>query len=368
MRNGTITALRALAVLTAAASVAGGARAEGEGQAPIVGDTNQTPSVTGSSTAAGMQETYRHNAMGTFFEFTLYARPGEKSTDEIGRIAKEAFDAVDDLENRISNWIPDSQISFVNNHAAEKPTFVAPDVLQLISFSKRMYEASGGAFDVTVGPLIALWGFYKGQGHLPEETELKEALSKVGMDKVHCDPLTNTVFFDKPGMRLDFGGIGKGMALDVAVRILRENGVTAAILHGGSSSVYALGAPPGETGWTVRIRNPYNGAEWVDEVKLSNKSLSTSGSYEKFFEIGGHKYCHIFDPRTGKPVEGMLSATSIAPTGIESDALSTAFFVMGQEKTEAYCREHPGIRAIFVPVPANGEPKPVRVNFSVGKE
>ncbi|MDX9971610.1 MAG: FAD:protein FMN transferase [FCB group bacterium] len=357
-----------LIAVLAASFVSSGVFAAEEGGKPIVGDVKSSPSVSVTTPATGTQQTFRHEAMGTFFEFTLFAREGETGTDEIGRIARQAFDAVDDLEARISNWIPDSQISYVNNHAAEGPVSVAPDVLELISFSKKMYQESHGAFDVTVGPLIALWGFYKGKGHLPEETELREALSKVGMDKVYCDPLTNTVAFAKPGIRLDFGGIGKGMALDVAARILRDNGVTAAVLHGGSSSVYALGTPPGETGWTVRIRNPYNGAEWLDEVKLSDVSLSTSGSYDKFFDLEGKKYCHIFDPRTGKPVEGMLSATSIAPTGIESDALSTAFFVMGREKTEAYCREHPGIRAILVPVPADGEPKPARVNFSVGKE
>jgi thiamine biosynthesis lipoprotein len=344
------------------------ARADDAEKKPVVGDAGATPSVSAEASGGGLQQTFRHEAMGTFFEFTLYARPGDESTDEIRRIAEEAFAAIDDLETRISNWIPDSQVSYVNNHAAEEPVSVAPDVLELVAFSKKVHGETGGAFDATVGPLIELWGFYRGQGHLPEETELAQALSKVGMDKVRLDPLANTVAFDAPGMRLDFGGIGKGMALDTAARILRDNGVTAAVLHGGTSSVYALGAPPGLTGWTVRIRNPYNGAEWVDEVVLRDESLSTSGSYEKFFEIGGRKYCHIFDPRTGKPVEGMLSASVIVSTGMESDALSTAFFVMGQKKTEAYCREHPGVRAILVPVPADGDPKPVRVNFSAGKE
>lgn len=317
-----------------------------------------------------LQQTFRHEAMGTAFEFTLYAREGDTSTDEILRVAEEAFGAVDDLERRISNWIPDSQISYVNNHAHEGPVAVAPDVLELIQFSRKMFDASGGAFDPTVGPLVALWGFYKGKGHLPDETELREALSKVGMDKVRIDPLARTVAYDKEGMRIDFGGIGKGLALDVAARVLRDNGVTAALLHGGTSSVYALGAPPGQPGWTVRIRDPYNGGEWVEEVILRDESLSTSGSYEKFFELDGKKYCHIFDPRTGKPVEGMLSATAIASSGMESDALSTAFFVMGQEKTEAFCREHPEVRAVMVPMPEDGDPKPVRVNFErpAGKE
>lgn len=317
-----------------------------------------------------LQQTFRHEAMGTFFEFTLYAPAGATDTDALHRIAEQAFAAIDDLETRISSWIPDSHISYVNNHAHEGPVPVASDVLRLTAFSKEVYEETGGAFDITVGPLIELWGFYRGKGHLPGEAELGEALSKVGMDKVRIDPVRRTISFAAKGMRIDFGGVGKGMALDEAARILSENGITAALLHGGTSSVYALGAPPGQQGWTVRIRHPYNVEDWIDQAILRDESLSTSGSYEKFFELEGKKYCHIFDPRTGKPVEGMLSATAIAPTGMGSDALSTAFFVMGQEKTEAFCRAHPGIRAVLVPAPEAGDPAPVRVSpvAPAGKE
>lgn len=347
----------------AVAAVCCAGLAGAEEAAPVIQGDESATAVQAPASTELLQQTFRHEAMGTFFEFTLYAQPGETNTYNIQRVAEEAFAAVDDLERRISNWIPDSQISYVNNHAHEAPVPVAPDVAALVQASKRYYEATDGAFDVTVGPLIALWGFYRGEGRLPNETELAEALSKVGMDKVQVDPVKSTVAFTKPGIRIDFGGIGKGLALDVAARMLRDNGVTAAILHGGTSSVYAMGAPPGAAGWTVRIRDPYNGGEWVDEVVLRDECLSTSGSYEKFFELDGKKYCHIFDPRTGTPVEGMLSATAIAPGGTESDALSTAFFVMGLKKTEDYCRNHPGLRAVLVPLPVDGDPKPVRVGF-----
>jgi thiamine biosynthesis lipoprotein len=316
-----------------------------------------------------LQQTYEHEAMATKFVFTLYARPGDTNTDALNRIAAEAFQAVDDLESRVSTWIPDSQMSYVNNHAADEPVKIAPDLLQMLQYAKGVNRESGGAFDVTVGPLIELWGFYKGQGYLPKPEELKQALGKVGMQHVTLDPERSTVRFEKRGIRMDFGGIAKGMALDVAADVLRRNGVVAGILHCGTSTVYALGAPPGASGWTVRIRNPYNEKLWVDEVTLRDSALSTSGSYEKFFELEGKKYCHIFDPRTGMPVEGMLSATSVAPSGMASDALSTTFFVLGVEKTEAYCREHPEVRAILVPEPEQGgAPKPVRVNFPAGKE
>ena len=168
--------------------------------------------------------------------------------------------------------------------------------------------------------------------------------------------------FSISGMLLDFGGIGKGLALDVAAEVIKNYGVSSAILHAGTSTVLAIGTPPGASGWTVRIRNPYNTSEYIDEVCLKDESLSTSASYEKWFELDGKKYCHIVDPRTGLPVEGMVSATAIVSSGTLSDALSTEFFVMGAEETQKYCKEHPDVRAILVP--HNGsELKPRRIGF-----
>ena len=274
--------------------------------------------------SSGLCETVTRELMGTTFEFTLYARPGDTGTAAVVQIAEEAFEAVEDLEARISAWRPDSQTAYMNNHAAASPVKVAPDILDLILVSQEIYRDTGGAFDITVGPLIASWGFYKGEGRLPTDDELDDALAKVGLDKVEVDRKARTVSFAREGVRLDFGGIGKGLALDYAAEVLREYGVTSAILHCGTSTVVAIGAPPGEFGWTVRVRHPYTKDKSVDEVCLRDASLSTSGSYEKFFELEGKKYCHIFAPQTGRPVEGMLSASAIAPTGVMSDALSTA--------------------------------------------
>jgi thiamine biosynthesis lipoprotein len=317
-----------------------------------------------ASDAPTLQETVTHEAMGTELEFTLYAREGDEGTGEILQIADQAFQAVDDLEQRVSRWNPKSQTSYINNHAAEEPVRVAPDILDMILFAQNVHGESGGAFDPTVGPLIELWGFYRGEGRLPTEAELSAALDNVGFDKVKVDEDEWTVAFSQEGVRLDFGGIAKGLALDLAAQVLSDNGVTSGVLHAGTSTVLTIGAPPGESGWTVRIRDPYNEMEYIDEVILHNESLSTSGSYEKFFKLDGKEYCHIFDPRTGKPVEGMLSATAIAPNGTSSDALSTAFFVMGADETRDYCRAHPEVRAILVEASESGEPEPLRINFA----
>lgn len=336
--------------------------------APVVGESEAPPAVSAPAAAPAatpvLQETVTHRAMGTEFQITLYAREGDAGTSEILQIADAAFQAVDDLETRVSNYIPTSQTCYINNHAAREPVRAAPDTIDMILFAQSVWRESGGAFDPTVGPLIEAWGFYRGEGRLPSDEELAAALDDVGFDKVSVDAKEGTVAFSKEGVRLDFGGIAKGLAVDEAAKVLKEQGVTCAILHGGTSTVLAIGAPPGDAGWTVRIRDPYNKEEYIDEVVLRDESLSTSGSYEKFFELDGKVYCHIFDPRTGRPVEGMLSATAIAPSGMSSDALSTAFFVMGAEKTRDYCRAHPEIRAILVPVPESGKPEPLRINFA----
>jgi len=204
---------------------------------------------------------------------------------------------------------------------------------------------------------------YEGTMTKPDETALAEALARSGYDKLVVDREERTIAFAREGMALDFGGIGKGMALDAAAGIVKRYGITAALLHGGTSTVVAIGAPPGEPGWTVRIRHPYNTEDWIDSVTLRDASVSTSGCYGRSEPGDGVAPCNILDPRTGHPVTGLLSATAVASTGKESDALSTAFLVLGDEGTRAYCGSHPEIAAIVVRVPSNGDAKPERINF-----
>lgn len=322
----------------------------------------EVPAPEGRSEGEQLQQTVHYQAMGTDFEFTLYAEPGAESTAEVVRIADMAMEAVRNLEEQISQWKPQSQTTYINRHAAREPVRVSPEVFTLLQTCKDVYTDTAGAFDVTVGPLIELWGFYKGEGHLPSAEELRPAVGRVGLNKVTLNADDRTVAFSQENMHLDFGGIGKGLALDVAAEVIRGYGVSSAVLHAGTSTVLAIGAPPGEPGWTVRIRNPYNTSEYIDEVSLRDESLSTSASYEKWFELEGKRYCHIFDPRTGLPVEGMVSATAIVPSGTLSDALSTAFFVMGVEETRMYCSEHPDVRAILVPHKGD-ELEPRRIGF-----
>jgi ApbE family protein len=212
-----------------------------------------------------------------------------------------------------------------------------------------------------VGPLMKAWGFFRGQGRVPSSAELKEVLKHVGYQHVKLDPARRTIHFDVPGIELDLGGIAKGYAVDLAVRVLRDNGITSAFVSSGMSSIYALGAPPGEKGWKITLRDPFDEKKAADVAYLKNYSMSVSGNYNKFFKLGGKMYSHIMDPHTGMPVEGMLSTTVFVATGTDSDALSK-LYVLGVKGSRRYLATHSDIEALFY-VPTGVERQFARVSL-----
>lgn len=269
-------------------------------------------------------------AMGTNFTIYLYA------TDQAAASAalNASFDEIERIEEELSNYRDTSELSRINREASSQAVTTDPEVFGFLRTSLDFAGKSDGAFDITVGPLMRAWGFFRGQGHYPTPGQLAEARARIGWRHVTLDPSSRTVRFDRPGMDLDPGGIGKGFAVDRVVTILREAGVRAALVDAGGSTIYALGAPPGHGGWTVRVPDPADKSRAISTVSLRDTSLSTSGNYEKFFRLAGHIYCHIMDPRTGEPVQGMLQTTVIAPDATTSDALSTAIFVLGPRAGE----------------------------------
>ncbi len=330
---------------------------------PDAANVPRNHTVTDQLPEGYFQESYVHNAMGTFFEIVVYGERDKDSADQFSRAADEAFKTIDSLEDRASSWIRSSQISRVNREAAEQPIRVAPDVFRMLEVSQTLYRNTGGAFDITVGPLVDLWRTCREEKKLPTESELAAARGVIGFDKVTLDAKARTVSFAKPGIRLNFGGIGKGFALDEAVRVLRSYGIRRAILHGGASTIIAMGAPPDKPGWTVRVSHPVDTDKDIATFVLKDESLSTSGHLIDVVEIDGKKYGHILNPATGMPVQGIVMSMAVAPTGTETDGLSTAFFVMGVEGTERYCRDHPGVRAVLVPDSDTGTFKPIRIGF-----
>jgi thiamine biosynthesis lipoprotein len=178
---------------------------------------------------------------------------------------------------------------------------------------------------------MKVWGFYRGSGRLPHRPEVQAALTKVGYRLVQLDPTNRTVRFERRGVELDPGGIGKGYAVDRMVDVLRQRGVTTALVAGSISSIYGMGAPPSDArGWRVEVRNPWNPRKAATEVHLKDMSMSTSGSYEKFFRAGGRTYAHIMDPRTGYPAQGSASVSVVGPRTLDTEAWTKPFFVNGR--------------------------------------
>jgi len=266
--------------------------------------------------------------MGSTYTIALYG------TDRIKMeaAADAAFEEVRRLDELLSNYKPESEWSEVNRNAATRPVKVSPELFGLIQACLEYSRQSEGAFDITVGPLMKVWGFYKGSGHLPHRPEVTAALAKVGYQHIRLDTAARTVQFDRPGVEMDPGGIGKGYAVDRMVEILRRNGVSIALVAGSGSSIYGMGAPPDEPqGWPVKIKDPWDESKTVAEVRLKDMSLSTSGSYEKFFRAEGRIYAHIMDPRTGYPAKGSVSVSVLAPRTIDSEAWCKPFFVNGRQ-------------------------------------
>jgi thiamine biosynthesis lipoprotein len=268
------------------------------------------------------------DAMGSTYSIAIYG--ADRVAMEAA--ADAAFDEVKRLDDLLSNYKPDSEWSRINHQAADKPIKISAEMFQLLSACYQYSSESEGAFDISVGPLMKVWGFYKGSGHLPHRAEVQAAMTKVGYRHIHLDPAAQTVWFDRPGVELDPGGIGKGYAVDRMLAILKEKEVRIALIAGSGSSIYGLGAPPDEPrGWRIEIRDPASPKKMAQEVFLKDTSMSTSGSYEKFFRAEGRTYAHIMDPRTGYPAQGSVSVSVIAPRTIDSEAWAKPYFVNGRQ-------------------------------------
>jgi thiamine biosynthesis lipoprotein len=272
------------------------------------------------------------DAMGTSFSIVLYGSDAFR----MRAASEQAFEEVRRLERMLSNYRKESEWSEVNRDAADRPVRVPEELYNLVAACLDYSRRSEGAFDITVGPLMRVWGFYKGSGRMPHAAEIRVAMGQIGYQNIILDPKEKTIRFARKGIEMDPGGIGKGYAVDRMVEILKANGIGSALITAGGSSIYALGAPPGEKGWRLKIRNPKNHEETVQEVVLRDQSMSTSGNYEKFVKYGGKIYSHIMDPRAGYPAQGTLSVSVIAPRTIDSEAWTKPYFILGRQWTAAH--------------------------------
>jgi thiamine biosynthesis lipoprotein len=245
----------------------------------------------------------------------------------------DALHEVRRLDEILSNYKPTSEWSKMNRVAARQRFHASAELFQLLNECVDYSRKSEGAFDISVGPLMKVWGFYKGSGHLADQATVSAALQFVGFRNIILDPQTQTVRFAKEGVEMDPGGVGKGYAVDRMVKILKEEGVYSALVSAGGSSIYALGAPPGKNAWGIHLMDPRSSSRTVGTVTLRNESLSTSGSSEKFFYAEGKMWSHIMDPRTGYPSQGMLSVSVIAPKTLDSEVWAKPYYILGRQWT-----------------------------------
>ena len=297
----------------------------------------------------------RQSAMGSVFEIIL---DGDRDEVELRALIESAFaEVVEPLEMQLSHYRSGSEISWINENANRGPVRVEPRLFDLLMECADLTSMTQGAFDVTIGPLVRCWGFHRKEGRVPSTEELAEVRERVGMEHVVLDAQAGAVAFDREGIELNLGGIGKGYVVDRVVEYLTRYGAHCALVASGGSTVYAMGVPPiSENGWHVGVRPAGAEGERIGSLHLTDAALSTSGDFRQHFVEGGVRYGHIIDPRTGWPARGVRAACSVTASGTRADALSTAFVVLGTEDTESFCSKY-GERALLMSLNAENEPE-----------
>jgi thiamine biosynthesis lipoprotein len=271
--------------------------------------------------------------MDTIMHLTAYGHNANKAIEE-------AFRRVDEIEKMASSSISTSDVSKINQAAGKEYVKVHPEIIGIIKTSIEYSKISNGAFDITVGPLIKLWGIGTSAERVPKDLEIKEKLAVVGYNNISINEADSSVKLMKVGMSIDLGGIAKGFTADEVVNIFKKYGVDSAIINLGGSSIYTLGEKPDKTLWSIAIQNPRKEKNEgnIGIVKLNQGALSTSGDYQRYFIKDGKRYHHILDPATGYPADAgvmsdmILVDNSVAYPNMVADILTKITFVSGVEK------------------------------------
>lgn len=262
--------------------------------------------------------------MATRFELVLHGQDPVR----LRAAGEEALAEIERLDAQLSLYRPDSEVSRINRLGAREPVWVERWLFELVQQAVNVSRATHGAFDITIAPLIRAWGLASGGGRVPEEPDLSAARDRVGYHRLILDEQRSTIAFDRPGVEVDLGAIGKGYAVERAVESLVENGVSSALIHGGTSSIHAVGSPPDQAAWRVGIARPEKD-KIIRTIDLNDSSLSVSSVSGKSFCAHGQEYGHVLDPRAGCPVSGAALAAVTGPSATLCDAVSTALLVLG---------------------------------------
>ncbi len=279
----------------------------------------------------------------TVFEIAVYT---EDSADG-NRLLREAFNEVRELEKIMSRFVRNSDIDKINQEAGSEDVQVDPRTLYVMEQSLHFSEISEGHFDVTIAPLLSLWGFGTGEERVPAEEEISEVMPLIDYRKIVLNTEENTVFLPEENMAVDVGGLAKGYIVDQIVEYLLEQGVEKAFVNAGGD-IRVIGDRPDENPWRIAIRHPRQRDQHLAVVPVSNLAIVTSGDYERFITVDGERYHHILDPYTGMPAEKVMSVTIIPPDCMTADALSTAVFIIGPGRGIDLLESLPDIEGVII--------------------
>ncbi len=278
---------------------------------------------------------FSHEAMATVFEVFIV----HDDAPYAGQAVLAAFDELDKIEQNLSRFIENSDISQINNLAAGQPLQLGLDAFRCLQLSANVYDQTNGTFDVTIGSLLDCWLTEDKAMCKPSSQDLDFARRRTGMTRLQLDETEHTVTLSAGPVQIDLGGIGKGYAVDRMAELLGDWSIDTALIHAGQSSVRPLGAPPQAEGWPVTLTDPRNHSRTLARLHLRDRALSGSGLQKGY---------HIIDPRSGLPVEGKRAAWSSAPDATTADALSTAFMVMSPDEIKDYCLRWPDTQAMII--------------------
>lgn len=280
------------------------------------------------------------HAMATRFELVLY---GEDET-RLRAAGEEALAEIERLEAQLSAYRTDSEIFGINHHAASQALKVEPQLFHLLRHCAAFTQATDGAFDIAIGPLMQVWRASREAGTIPAPENIEAARQLTGINNVELDADAFTIRFKQPGVQLDLGAYGKGYAIERAIDSLKENGMRSALLHGGTSSAAVIGTPPDQTSWRVQLSEPFKAGGEPLMLDLANEALSVSAIHGKAFTIDGRTYGHVIDPRTGIPVNRALAAAVGGQSASICEVLSTALLVIGPAWLAEMSERFPGYR------------------------
>ncbi len=292
---------------------------------------------------------HAREVMGTLA--TLTAVAADEATAKAAVAA--GYARLDDVDRRMSDYLPDSEVSRVNRTAGGEPVPVSPETFHCVRRAIEFGRAGGGVFDVTCRPLVNLWRQASTQDRLPSAEELSAARALVGFDRIRLDEAARTITLPVAGMQLDLGGIAKGYALDLAAAAMRQAGAQSALIDVGGD-VLAVGSSANGRPWRIGVKHPFREG-LIERLDLTDRAVATSGVQQRFYEIGGRRYSHIIDPRTGRPAEQAPSVTVIGPDGITADAWATAFSVLSVAEGRQLVTkgQAPGVEAMWITGDAN---------------